>query len=71
MPRLRVLNSKGDSTIEWTRERDEEEVRREFQRLVAGGHLAYRVEGPGKGSQLKEFDPGAEEIVLHGPLVGG
>lgn len=71
MPKLRRMDSSGDSVLEWTREKDEVEVAREFNRLVEQGALAYRVDSPGKGSKLTKFDPQAEEIVFHGPIAGG
>lgn len=70
MPRLRVMNTKGDSVLEYTEE-DTSEAKAEFDRLVAAGNTAFRVDSPGRGRQLTEFDPSAEEIIVRGPLVGG
>lgn len=43
----------------------------EFDRLMGGGgYAAFRSE-EGGGTQIREFDADAEEIVLTPPLVGG
>lgn len=71
MPKLRVMDHTGDSVLEWTKDKDEQEVRLEFDRLVAEGHLAYRINSPGDAEVIRSFDPGAEEIVLHRAIAGG
>ncbi len=44
-----------------------------FERLLRNGHTAYRMDAPGKGTQIKSFDEigTAEETILRPQLVGG
>lgn len=71
MAKLRKLDKHGDSVLEWTPGLDDAKAKEEFDRLVSEGHLAYRIDKPGKGTSLRDFDPRAEEVVFTRPLVGG
>jgi hypothetical protein len=72
---MHELNHEGDAQVAWdTDNREEVDVARDtFNRLKKKGYLAYRADTRGRqtGSQLREFDPEAERIVLVKPLVGG
>lgn len=77
MPTMRILDSSGDTVVEWNR-RDEASVdraRRVFCQLHAERRLAFLVPpggGPRDTIQLDEFDPAAEgEIVWVRPVQGG
>lgn len=70
---LRILSHKGDTAVEWD-VKDElttTEVRARFDELVAQGNLAYRIDSPAGGEVIRAFDPTAEEIIIHAPLIGG
>jgi len=73
---LAVPNRDGDTRFMWDT-RDEAsvaEVRAKFDELVkASGMLAEKsttIKGH-QGEQLRDFDPEAEMIIVHKPLVGG
>jgi hypothetical protein len=70
---MRILSREGDTAVEWDVKDDLSvaEVRAKFDALVAGGHLAYRIDSPAGGEVIRNFDPTAEEIIIHAPLVGG
>lgn len=72
MGKLRILNESGDREIPWTAEdadslRAAEEAFFEHQR---NGSAAFAKTGNGH-ELIKAFDPGAEEILIVKPLVGG
>lgn len=71
---LCVLDHTGDSRIQWDRRNSDEiaVARSRFNELRAKGYLAYRVNRSGnQGEVLDTFDPTAERIILHAPMVGG
>ncbi len=70
---LRTLDTKGDTKISWNSENpaDVESARASFNLLRGKGYMAYRTERGNRGTQLREFDPEAEEIILAPALVGG
>jgi len=67
---LRVLNKAGDMEIPFTEE-DHRQAKKQFTKLLKAGYWAYKKDGAHGGAVLREFDPSAEEIVAHPPLVGG
>lgn len=73
MGELRVMDPSGDMSVTWNpRVQAEVDVAREtFDRMRNKGHLAYRKEGAGRGTMLREFDPSASEIIITPPLQGG
>lgn len=73
MGRMRIMDRTGHTTMEWTvGDRTQEEVDREFKRMVLQGYSAFKIDPESKqGTMLKGFDPEAEEIILAVPLVGG
>jgi hypothetical protein len=72
---MHELNHEGDAQVAWdTDNREEVDVARDtFNRLKKKGYLAYRADSRGRqtGTQLRDFDPEAERIVMVKPLVGG
>lgn len=70
--RLTIMDKTGHSTVEITDE-NRAESKALFERLLGEGHSAYRMDAPGKGTQIKSFgDIGtAEETILRPQLVGG
>jgi hypothetical protein len=71
---MTILDSEGDTRISWSR-RNPDEVegaRRHFNTLRGKNYLAFRTEGrEGRGTQLDEFDPAIENILMVPPSVGG
>lgn len=65
---LRVLNHNGDEEVPWTEE-DQKAARGKFREL-AKTHAFFKMTGK-EGEQIRKFDPSAEEIIAHRPLVGG
>jgi hypothetical protein len=64
----------GDLKVIWDKDNDDEveAARAQFEELRKKGHLAYTVTGQGrKGTQVREFDPDAEKIILAPALRGG
>ncbi len=71
---LRVLNANGDDRVEWDPGVTDERLRRAralFEAKVGSGWLAYAPDAEGNGTQLRRFDPSAEEIVLQPAIAGG
>lgn len=64
----------GDTKLIWSPDNaaEVESARRTFNDLRGKGFAAFRVKAKGeKGSQIHEFDPDAESIILTPPLRGG
>ena len=74
MSKLQIMDSSGDKTVRWRKDRPNE-VRRakeQFDEHIGKGYLAYRLaEGGGEGEQLHRFDSNAERIILAPPISGG
>jgi hypothetical protein len=73
---LKILDDSGHTAVEWKPgEASETEARQEFDRIVKGNFgTAYAVEtkqGRRLGEKIEEFDPQADEIIVHRELVGG
>jgi hypothetical protein len=70
---LRILNSSGDTALEWdvTDPEGIEKIRAEFDNLMSKNMIAFRVDSPTSGEVIKSFDPEAKEIIVSAPLVGG
>jgi hypothetical protein len=75
---LHVLDHTGDTPVMWdTRKPDTvEEVRAKFNELIkAQGCAAFATTRQDErgltGTQLREFDPAAERIIVTRPLQGG
>jgi hypothetical protein len=74
MGELRILDSTGDSKIEWDQESDGEVelARRTFENATKKGFRAFRLTKLGnKGAAIQEFDASAEKILLTPPIAGG
>jgi hypothetical protein len=69
------LNEKGDTKIVWSADNPDEVAiaKTAFDAARKKGMLAYKAEGRKgeRGSQIREFDPDAERIILVKPLQGG
>jgi hypothetical protein len=75
-----VMDHTGHTTVTWDPQ-DETSVadaRREFRRLLAAGHQAFRMEATGdgvvvenKGERITEFDPEAGRVLMVPHRVGG
>jgi hypothetical protein len=70
MSELRVMDETGDSRYPWTPE-DSATARELFYRLRKQGYLLYEVEGDGKGTVIREFNPEAKTVVAVPRIVGG
>lgn len=73
---LCVLDESGDSRTQWatTNPTLVEKAKMRFEELKDQGYLAYKISmtyGSGDGEVLTGFDPTAEKIICHRPLVGG
>lgn len=71
---LRVLNQNGDDRVEWDPEVADERMGRAkalFETKLRNGWFAFEADGEGTGTQVRRFDPGADEIVIQPPIAGG
>lgn len=71
---LIVLDTTGDTKVEWDNEKapEIENARRTFNELRGKGYAAYRMKKDGsKGEVVREFDTHAERLILAPPMVGG
>jgi hypothetical protein len=74
MPDLCVLDATGDSRIQWDTTNPEEVAKAQarFEEFKAKRYLAYKVNKKGdRGEVIDQFDPAAERIILHSPMIGG
>jgi len=72
---MHPLNEEGDTKIIWDAN-DPASVataKAAFDKAKREGMLAYRAEGEKgrRGTQIREFDPDAERIILVKPQAGG
>jgi hypothetical protein len=71
---LCILDESGDSRIQWDRNNPEQvaAAQSRFNELRAKRYLAYKVDAKGgQGEVIDKFDPSAERIILHAPMIGG
>lgn len=70
---LRVLTNKGDTLLEWNRTdaKSIEQVKAEFDAMMASGFQAFRVDSPTEGEMIRTFDPEADTIIMSVPMMGG
>lgn len=70
MSELRVMDETGDSRYPWTSE-DSARARDLFYKLKSKGYLLYEVQGEGKATVIRDFDPEAATVVAVPRIVGG
>lgn len=72
---MSTLDRSGDIRVMWDRTNADEvqSARRQFDQALKDGFLAYRAEGKQgeRGTQIRQFDPEAERIILVKQNVGG
>ena len=71
---LCLLDESGDSRMQWDKNDPAQVAKAEarFKELKAKGYMGYSVNKKGDmGEVLAAFDPSAERIIMHSPLVGG
>jgi hypothetical protein len=72
---MHELNQQGDTKIVWDSDKPDEVAiaKAAFDAAKKKGMLAYSAEGKKgeRGTQIREFDPDAERIILVKPLQGG
>lgn len=71
---LRVLNVNGDDRVDWDPDVADERIARAralFEARVGKGWLAFSVDEEGGGTQIRRFDPRAQEIVVQPAIAGG
>lgn len=64
----------GDELLaEWTKDRPDlvEYARSSFRTNFTAGRLAFRLDGPGNQTLIKEFDESAPEILIIPAVIGG
>lgn len=75
MAKLRLLKTgHGDLCLaEWDKAQPETIARAEsaFAEHFTPGRLAFRLDGPGKTTPIRAFDPSATEILLVPAIQGG
>lgn len=70
MSELRVMDETGDSRYPWTPE-DSATAKEMFDSLKKRGYLLYEVQGEGRGTVIREFNPEAKTVVAVPRIVGG
>lgn len=72
MTKLHIMDQTGHSTIDITDE-TKAQAKALFEKCLGEGGAAYRMDAPGKGTQIKNFDQtkDAPEVILRPQLVGG
>lgn len=72
---LRILNIRGDDSIEYDPALDDARMRKAretFESKVGKGYLAFVPgDGLGDGTQIRRFDRKAKEIILQPAISGG
>ena len=71
---MSVIGSSGDTKISWdsTKPAEVDAARDHFKKLTSKGFRGYRVKASGlQGSEVKDFDPELENILMIPPQVGG
>lgn len=75
MSTLHVLDSGGDTRIMWNRDNRDEvaAAKQHFRDLRAKHYLAFKAEGREgtRGTQINDFDPDLERIIMVPRSVGG
>lgn len=81
MAKLRVLNSQGDRSVTWERDKVEtgdpealaavREAERIFREQLQRGGAAFVVEEGKTAERIDAFDPKAEQIVVIPRIAGG
>jgi hypothetical protein len=75
MAKLRLLKTgHGDLCLaEWEKDQPETIVRAAsvFAEQLTPGRMAFRLDGPGRTTPIREFDPAASEILLVPAIQGG
>jgi hypothetical protein len=75
MAKLRLLKTgHGDLTLaEWDKDRPETIAAAEaaFAEHFTAGRLAFRVDGPGRSTPIREFERSAPEILIVPSIQGG
>lgn len=71
---MAVMGKEGDTKLIWDSDEDAEveNARRSFNDLKKKGFAAFSVNKKGEqGSQIHEFDPKAEKIIMVPAMQGG
>jgi hypothetical protein len=75
MAKLRLLKTgHGDLTLaEWDKDHPETVAAAEFAfaEHFTAGRLAFRVDGPGRSSPIRQFERSAAEILIVPAIQGG
>lgn len=71
---MAVMGSGGDIKKIWNKSNEDEveDARRTFYDMRRKGYLAFRAnKDGGRGEQIREFDPDAEQMIMVPPMQGG
>jgi hypothetical protein len=77
---MNIMDHTGHTTVTWDPENENSvrDARREFDRLRASGHSAFRMTAVGadvvveeKGERIETFDPEAGKLLMVPHRVGG
>jgi hypothetical protein len=73
MHEMQIMGKNGHSTMTWdlTNKASITAAEEMFSKLLGEGFRAFRAGDGDKDGVMKTFDPGANEIVMAVPLVGG
>ena len=74
MGQMATMSRAGDIRVMWNPDVPVEvaAAKKAFDEAIKKGHLAFAVKKSGdKGTQVREFDPEAEKIILAPPMRGG
>lgn len=73
MGKIAFLNQSGHTEVEWDVEKPEtvKKARQSYEEFLAQGFATFVASPTAPTTQIREFDPKAETIVVVGPYVGG
>lgn len=76
MGTMATMGVSGDEKMTWDANNESQVIRArtKFQELLAKGYKAFTskdIAGQRKGEEIKEFDKGAERLIMVPPLAGG
>ena len=75
MAKLRLLKTgHGDLTLaEWDKDRPDSVIVAEsaFAENLTAGRVAFRLDGPGRSTPIRQFDRSAPEILIVPAIQGG
>ena len=70
---LKILDHTGHTSVDWCTDLQEtvDAANARFNEMLGQGYTAFEMDGPKTGTQVREFNPEANSIVMIPRMVGG